>query len=106
MTFQGKAADAPKPPVAGGERRVTTGSMPDFSYSGEGVRIAEVSADSPAERGGLHKGDVVIKIGEYKVTNLREYSDALKNFQPGNVVDIVYLRDGKEETAKVELIAK
>ena len=106
MTFQGKTAEAPKAPVAGGERRVTTGSMPDFSYSGEGVRIADVPADSPAGKGGLQKGDVVINIGEHKVANLREYSDALKNFQPGTVVDIVFLRDGKEHTAKVELIAK
>ena len=106
MTFQGKLAEAPMPPATGGDRRVTTGSMPDFSYSGEGVRIAEVAPDSPAAKGGLLKGDVVVKIGEYKVTNLREYSDALKRFQPGNVVDISYLRDGKEQKAQVELIAK
>jgi aminopeptidase N len=109
MTFQAPATPAPKPaaPAApAGERRATTGSMPDFAYSGEGVKLADMSADSPAAKGGLQKGDVIIKIGEFKVANLREYSDALKNFQPGAVVEIVYLRDGKQGTAKVELGAR
>lgn len=106
MTFQGPAATTAKAPAPAGERRVSTGSMPDFAYSGEGVRIADLAPDSPAAKGGLQKGDVVIKIGQYKVTNLRDYSDALKNFQPGNVVEVVYLRAGKELTTKIELTAK
>jgi aminopeptidase N len=108
MTFQGPATAAQKSvaPAQAGDRRVSTGSMPDFSYSGEGVRLAELSPDSPAAKGGLKKGDIVTKIGQFKVANLREYSDALKNFQPGTIVEIIYLRDGKEQTAKVELIAK
>lgn len=108
LTFQGQAISEAKKPQAApaGERRVSTGSVPDFTFSGEGVKIAELSPDSPAAKAGLQKGDVIIKLGQSKVTNLRDYSEALKSFQPGNIVDIVYLRDGKEINTKIELMAK
>ncbi len=107
LTFQGETeSEKPQSQTQPGERKVSTGSMPDFAYSGEGVRIADLSAGSPAEKAGLQKGDVIIKIGEYKVTNLREYSDALKKFSPGDTVDLVYLRDGKENVTRIELTAK
>jgi len=108
LTFQGQVISETKKtePAPTGERRVSTGSVPDFTFSGEGVKIADLSPDSPAAKAGLQKGDVVTKLGQFKVTNLREYSDALKSFQPGNVVDVVYLRNGKEMSTEIELIAK
>ena len=108
LNFQGQAISETKKPqtAPAGERRVSTGSVPDFTFSGEGVKIADLSPDSPAAKGGLQKGDVIIKLGQLKVTNLREYSEALKSFQPGNVVDVLYLRDGKELNTKIELMAK
>jgi hypothetical protein len=106
LAFQGQMATETKQLQTTGERRVTTGSMPDFAYSGQGVRIADLSADSPAAKAGLQKGDVISKIGTYAVTNLREYSDALKNFQPGDIVEVTYSRDGKNSVTKIELIAK
>jgi hypothetical protein len=106
LAFQGQVvSDSPKPPATG-ERRVTTGSMPDFAYSGQGVRIADLSPDSPAAKGGLQKGDIISRIGKYTVTTLREYSDALKNFQPGDVVELTYSRDGSDHITKIELMAK
>lgn len=108
LTFQGQAiSEAKKPQTApAGERRVSTGSVPDFAFSGEGVKIADLAPDSPAGKAGLQKGDVITKLGAFKIANLRDYSEALKTFQPGNVVDVVYLRDGKENTTKIELISK
>ena len=107
LTFQGQlASETIKPQQPTGERKVSTGSVPDFAYSGEGVKIADLSPDSPAAKAGLQKGDIIIKLGQFKVTNLREYSDALKNFQPGNIVEIIFLREGKENKTKIEMTAK
>jgi hypothetical protein len=108
LTFQGQSiGEVKKTQTAqAGERRVSTGSVPDFTFSGEGVKIADLTPDSPAGKAGLQKGDVIVKLGQFKVANLRDYSDALKTFQPGNSVDVVYLRDGKENTTKIELISK
>jgi hypothetical protein len=106
LTFQGQTASEEKKPQTTGERRVTTGSMPDFTFSGEGVRLADLSEDSPAAKAGLQKGDVIIKLGEFKVTKLSDYSEALKNFKPGDVVELIYLRDGKENKTSIELIER
>ncbi len=106
LTFQGQIAAPTTKPQPTGERKVSTGSIPDFAFTGQGVKLADISPDSPASKAGLQKGDVVIQLGGSKTTNLREYSDVLKSFKPGDVVDVVYQRDGKELKTKIELIAK
>jgi membrane-associated protease RseP (regulator of RpoE activity) len=107
LTFQGKTGDEKeKTQTPSGSRKVSTGSVPDFTYSGEGVRIADLAEGSSAEKAGLQKGDIIVKFGEQIVKNLREYSDALKKFKPGDVVDLIYLRDGKENKTKIELMEK
>jgi hypothetical protein len=37
-------------------------SLPDFAFSGEGVRIADLSFDSPAAKVELQKGNIIIKL--------------------------------------------
>jgi len=104
LTFEGKTA-APQPdsaPPSGG-RRVRTGIMPDFAFPGKGVKIGMVSPGSPAEKAGLKKDDVIIKLGDVKVANLKEYSDVLKTFKPGDTTTMVYLREGKEYTIRITL---
>jgi S1-C subfamily serine protease len=80
--------------------------MPDFAFSGEGVKIAALSEDSPAAKAGLQKGDVIIQLGDYKIKNLREYSDALKKFKAGDKTQLSYLREGKKQKTQIELIAR
>lgn len=84
-------------------RKVSTGTMPDFAFTGEGVRIASLAVNSPADNAGLKKGDVIIKFGKFKISNLREYSDALKSYKPGDSVDLVYLRSDEENMTKIIL---
>ncbi|MBK7379780.1 MAG: M20/M25/M40 family metallo-hydrolase [Ignavibacteriales bacterium] len=107
LTFQGQTTDdTKKTETQIVRRKVSTGSVPDFAFSGEGVRIADLSSGSPAEKAGLQKGDVIIKIDKYDVKNLRDYSEALKKFNPGDVVEIIYIRDANEYKTQIELIAK
>ena len=107
LTFQGQVnSEMKKNQAPSGERKVSTGSVPDFAFTGEGVRISDLSPESPAGKAGLQKGDIIIKLGQYKVSNLRDYSDALKKFQPDDSVELVFLRDGKENKAQIELMAK
>ncbi|KAA3617771.1 MAG: M20/M25/M40 family metallo-hydrolase [Calditrichaeota bacterium] len=109
MPFTGKARtsdDKPRRPQSEGGKRATTGSMPDFAFAGEGVKIAALSDDSPAAKAGLKKGDVIIQLDEYKFKNLKEYSNALRNFKPGDKADLTYLRDGKEYKTQIVLGAR
>ena len=88
------------------ERKVSTGTMPDFEYSGEGVKIGAVMPGSPAEKGGLQKGDIIVKLDDMQIKNLTDYSNALKEHKPGDLVELTYLREGKENRTKIELTAR
>ncbi len=59
--------------------------------------------DSPAEKAGLLKGDVITAFDGKKVSNLREYSELLKQHQPNDVVEMTILREGKEKTVSITL---
>ena len=79
-------------------RQVSFGTVPDFTYEGDGVRLDDVRADTPAARVGLRKGDIITTVNEASVLNLRQYSDALKRLSPGNEIHVRYLREGTEST--------
>jgi aminopeptidase N len=104
MSFAGKKKEAASgTATTAGSRRASTGSMPDFAFSGEGVRIGAVSPGSPAETAGLLEGDIIVRLGGQDIANLKEYSDALKTHQPGDTVELTYLRDGAENTVSITL---
>jgi hypothetical protein len=84
-------------PTGGTARfRVWFGSIPDYSVEVVGVKIAGVRAESPAQKAGLRAGDVVVKFGGHTVRNVQDYTVALSAFRPGDVVEVVVLRDGSE----------
>jgi serine protease Do len=80
--------------------------MPDFSYTGSGVRTADAGTDSPAAKAGLQKGDVIIGLDNIKIKTLRDYANALKQFKPNDRVKILYLRQGKQRETELTLIAR
>lgn len=88
------------------ERKISLGTIPDFTFSGRGCRISEVMPDTPAEACGLKEGDVIIRINSGVVSSLKEYSDILKSLSPGERITITILRDGKEMTVEAEVKAK
>jgi len=108
LTFQGQAVYEVNKPLTTptSERKVTTGTVPDFTFTGEGVKIAVIYPESSAAKAGLQKEDIIVKVGQVKVKNLVDYSNVLKTFKPGDNIDFVFIRDGKENITKVELKAK
>jgi putative serine protease PepD len=68
-----------------------------------GVRIAQVRSGTPAERAGLHVGDVVTAIDGKKVSTTAQLQGAIDAKQPGDTVTLTYRRNGKTHTAKVTL---
>ncbi len=88
------------------KRKVGLGTIPDFAFSGDGYRLSGVVPGSPAESCGLKGGDVIVRIGSNAVNNLRGLSDILKTLDPGDRISITFLREGKEMTVEVEVVAK
>jgi S1-C subfamily serine protease len=84
--------------------KVYLGTIPDMAASGvDGLRLVGVRAGSPADRGGLAAGDVIVLFGGREVKDLYGYSDALYAHQPGDVVEVVYLRAGTRHSTTVTL---
>ena len=81
--------------------KVSMGIMPDYAYSGKGMRIDGVRSDRPASNAGIKKGDVVVQMGEHKVKDIFAYMDALSKFESGQTIDVTVLR--KDEEVKVKL---
>jgi hypothetical protein len=106
MEFKGSTTKSAAAKPTAGERRVSTGLMPDFAFSGEGVSIGDAGDDTPAKNAGLAKGDVITAINGNRVADLRSYSNMLKQFAPGEVIDVTYTRQGTEQTTKLTLKAR
>ncbi|PCJ50535.1 MAG: peptidase M28 [Gammaproteobacteria bacterium] len=108
MTFKGAKVDkndaVEKPTRVG--RKVTTGVMPDFAFNGKGVKVASVSAGSPAAKAGINKGDVIIQLAGVKVSDLRSYSTELKKHGIGDRIEVIYIRNGTSHTTTLTLAAR
>lgn len=70
---------------------------------GRGVYVTEVSDKSGAAGAGLRKGDIIIKVDSYDVTDFADLSSAVGSKRPGDTVNVTYLRDGQQRTATVTL---
>jgi hypothetical protein len=71
------------------------GSIPDFAEGTEGYALMGVAKGSPADRAGLKAGDVIVKLGESKVTGLDDFDLALRKYKVGDQVPVTVKR-GKE----------
>jgi Zn-dependent M28 family amino/carboxypeptidase len=104
LTFEGTVKQAQVNEDRSGQRRkVSTGIMPDFAHTGPGVKVAYVSPDSPAAIAGLRKGDVIMQLNYTRVADLKEYSNELKGYQPGDELTMVYMRDEVEGRVQLKL---
>ncbi|HCA42209.1 MAG TPA: aminopeptidase [Bacteroidetes bacterium] len=79
-----------------GPMKVTVGTIPDYSFTGEGVKVTGVRAGTPGEKGGLLAGDVIVKFGEHNIKTIYDYTNVLGKFNPGDVVDVIVKRGDNE----------
>ncbi|RPH55742.1 MAG: M28 family peptidase, partial [Acidobacteria bacterium] len=80
------------------------GSIPDFAEGDStGVKFAEVREGSPAAKAGLQRDDVMTSFGGMPIKTLYDFTFALREKKPGDKVEVVVLRNGKEIRTVVEL---
>lgn len=68
-----------------------------------GALIKEVTKDSPAEKAGLQKGDIITKVGSDEIASPDDLSKSIKALQPNEKVKILFRRDGKKKSTKATL---
>ncbi|MFC4634736.1 M20/M25/M40 family metallo-hydrolase [Dokdonia ponticola] len=76
--------------------KVGLGVVPDYLFSGKGMRIDGVSEGRAAQNAGLEKGDVVIKMGDSTVVDMMSYMRVLSTFDVGDTTTVVIDRKGEE----------
>jgi len=74
--------------------------------SPDGPTVASVIADSPADKAGLKRGDVIKAIDGTSVSDVRAIRDALKDKKPGDTVTVSITRDGNAQDVTVTLEAQ
>ena len=84
-------------------RRAGLGLIPEFGFSGPGVKASGLVPGSPAEKAGMRAGDVLLEVAGTTLASLRAYSDVLKTLAPGQAVPVVFERDGRRHQASVVL---
>lgn len=73
---------------------------------GKGVRIIGIASESPAEVAGLHEHDVILTIAGAKVNEFRQVHELVNKRQPGEIIEVHYLRKDKEDTCRVRLASR
>lgn len=56
-----------------------------------------VVSGSPADKAGLREDDIITKIGDYDIDETQSLSSVIQNYEPGDKIDIIYYREGKEQ---------
>ncbi len=67
------------------------------------MKLEGVREGSPAEKGGLKGGDIIVGFGGKPVATIYDYTESLGRFKPDDTVEVVVKRDGKDVTLKVTL---
>lgn len=100
-TDRGGAASASPGPT---RLKVRFGIMPgDYSGSVKGILVDGVSEGTSAAEAGLQAGDIIIKWNGQELTSVEAWMPILAAHNPGDKVELVFVRDGKEMTGSCEL---
>jgi predicted metalloprotease with PDZ domain len=77
---------------------VTMGIQPDHEYKGVGIQIKNVYPNQSAEVAGIQSGDVLLKLGSLPVSTMQTYRDALLEYKPGDLVQVLIRRNQREQS--------
>ena len=69
----------------------------------KGILVAKVSEDSPAEKGGLKQGDVIVEFSNKPVDKVGSFRNLVALTAPGSKEKMVVLRNGKPKTLSITI---
>jgi hypothetical protein len=75
------------------------GTMPDYAgppNGAPGVLLAGVRPGGAAEKAGMKRGDILVRLGKHEIRSVQDLGFALGTARPGETVTAVVIRDGQE----------
>jgi Tol biopolymer transport system component len=94
-------ADARGPAPRGDLRsfNASLGTVPDYGGPGpgkKGVLLAGVRPGGGADKAGMQRGDLLIRLGTHDIASIEDFMYVLNSSRPGETTTAVVVRDGKE----------
>lgn len=80
---------------------VTLGVMPDYTFTGAGLRVDGVSDNKPAQKAGIKGGDIITQLGAHTISSMEAYMQALSKFKKGDSTTVKYKRGNETLEASV-----
>ena len=68
-----------------------------------GIVVLEVEEGGPSEISGIIPGDIILSISDKPIRTNGEYISWLYNFRPGEVIDLIILRENQEIEVSIKL---
>jgi len=76
--------------------KVTMGIMPDYTFSGIGLKVDGVSDDKPAFNAGIKAGDIIVQVGDMEIKDMGDYMKLLGSLEKGDQ-RVVTVKRGEEK---------
>ncbi len=69
----------------------------------EGAVVLNVDKDTPAQKAGLKRGDLIIRVNDQEIKDASDLKNAIGSISPGSVVELTFERNKKIKSVKVKL---
>ncbi|HTZ46708.1 MAG TPA: DegQ family serine endoprotease [Verrucomicrobiae bacterium] len=69
----------------------------------QGVVVGDVTANSPAQQAGVHRGDILLDLNGKAIANSNALRMAISMMEPGTEIKLELLRDGSQKQVTVKL---
>lgn len=69
----------------------------------KGAMVIMVSPDSPAEKAGLQRGDLITKVDKKRIESAAALKNSIGQYKPGSTVAITFERDRKSQIVTLKL---
>ena len=69
----------------------------------KGAYVSQITPSTPADKVGIHVGDVILSIGGMTISNSSDVQTAVRTHRPGETVDVVVDRKGQRQTFQPKL---
>jgi serine protease Do len=87
-------------------QELTSDLRDGMGYNGDGVLVSGVSNDSPADKAGVHKGDVITAVNGRKVDSPDALAREVRAGRAGQSVRLDVVRDGRTRTLSATLASR